>query len=594
MTSISSPEKIDPQSSAPERPPEEVSAEGPNSAEATFSPETSDVVEQMKPEGKKFFSRLFDKIKSSDIVQNISDRYQVWRDERLAQRVQDRIDHANGQQQYEQGQAAAAHKAAERSQADLSKLEELMGKVGKKVGEETYAKVAVEAINHDDTQLKHEARDQQITGQIEDLRLAKASFTEQAEQAKGRLDSRLEEKININNKSLEEYGQRETRVELQLASNEAEREKNAQHEVELESFLETVDRSSAIYSDLKKAIQEARRERVRLDEINDILIRERDSIRAKISKLEGKNSDLVAKREKIIPASQRKPKESPTEESVTISSPAPEIASSPEPASGPQPEPQPESASEPEPESELIHADKWTDLYRIVRDLGEVQGSQEKFTSQRLIELIELVRAGEAAINMITRSRGIRENVQRLLDLEKKQTSTIELRPGTARRGKIIITTNDEWTRKLTYNSDAGPCMIETDSKGHIKEVKKIDELTDDDLEPFCVVSGDRLALLGLGKEITARLKAIEGQENKLSIGNVTFDWNQAVGKKSGLQIELPRKIDPTMSLEDISSVKEYILKALAKKLVPGEKIVNVTHLNKKIVAMVDKFLKKF
>ena len=546
-----SPEIKPSQPSAPESQPS-ISERPPKGAvdETTF-----EAAGQMKPESKKFFRSLFDRIKSSDVVQNITDRYQVWRDERLAQRGQGAIDRANGQQQCEQERAAAAQKASERSQADLKRLEEIMSKMGKKVSEEDYVKVAAETIKHGETQLGHQARAQQISGQIEDLRLIQTSFTEQAEQANGRLDGRLEAKMNINNKSIEEYGQREARLDLQIASNEAGREKNAQHEIELESLLEILDRSDAIRPGVKRAIQEVRRERARLEEVQDLLVQKRDSIKAKMFKLENKNNNLSAKREQILPTKQRRPVMSNPAKQVS-----PEEVVNPAWVAG-------EGASRDQTDYEAILD------YEASR--GNTEGSepeQASATDRQSSELSE------------SKAETIRPEIDR-----------VELMPSTARRGEIIITTADGRTRKLTHKySDLGPCMIESNLDGSFT-VKLLDKLTDEDLKPFGAVSSKRLKLMGLGVEIAARMAAIEGaddQDNKFLIGNLTFDWNKMVGKKSGLQIELPRRTDPTMSLENGSSAKEYILKALAKKLVPGADKGNITKLNKKIVAMVDRFLK--
>ncbi|MCX6741047.1 MAG: hypothetical protein NTY61_01470, partial [Candidatus Parcubacteria bacterium] len=477
-----SPEIKLPQSPAPEYQPSISEQPLKGDLDETFNTETNKAVEQMKPESKKFFGCLFDRIKSSDVVQNITDRYQVWRDERLAQRGQEAIDRTDLKRQQEEQQAEQARRGGEQSQAQFSHYEEIMARQGG-VSEEAREKATADQLKCDLLYEGHKDQAQEISGQIEDIRSTQEGYLKKAQEVRGRLDGRLEAKMSVNNKSIEEYGQKETRVDLQIDSNGADLKKTIKEEDDLGALLKTAGKEGWA-SNLKESIKEIGKKRAHLEEVIDALTRERDSIRAKISKLEGKNSDLSTKREKILPAKQRQ-------------SEAPKST---------------ESAS-PEKEEE-----------EVVNPLEGVGSEQNSAPDRQSSELSE------------PKTEAIKPEIDR-----------IELRPSTTRRGEIVITTADGGTCKLTNNdSDLGPCIIEINPKGE-PEIKRLGQLTDEDLKPFQVVSSERLEAMGLGAEIVARMASLEEEKlrDKFLLGNFTFDWNKMVGKKSGLQIEIPRYTSP-------------------------------------------------
>lgn len=71
--------------------------------------------------------------------------------------------------------------------------------------------------------------------------------------------------------------------------------------------------------------------------------------------------------------------------------------------------------SEEEKESLIRGSGSFFELYGILRTIDSVQGSNEVFTPDRLIEIIESVRKGEKTLEHITRTYGLRDAVERLL-----------------------------------------------------------------------------------------------------------------------------------------------------------------------------------
>lgn len=77
-----------------------------------------------------------------------------------------------------------------------------------------------------------------------------------------------------------------------------------------------------------------------------------------------------------------------------------------------------EAAVEKSLEGRISEAGSWEELYAVMRQAGEIQGSQQIFPAEALIGIIEDVRMGRKRPVDVTRSQGIREKVRQLLQDE--------------------------------------------------------------------------------------------------------------------------------------------------------------------------------
>lgn len=64
----------------------------------------------------------------------------------------------------------------------------------------------------------------------------------------------------------------------------------------------------------------------------------------------------------------------------------------------------------------LQNAATFDELYELLEVFGKVQGSQKSYTPQELRTKIEQVRHGHRPLESVTRSHGLREAVERLLE----------------------------------------------------------------------------------------------------------------------------------------------------------------------------------
>ena len=71
----------------------------------------------------------------------------------------------------------------------------------------------------------------------------------------------------------------------------------------------------------------------------------------------------------------------------------------------------------------VAKAETFKELYLALERLGTVQGTKETFNWGQLVETIERVRTSKVPIGFVTRTFGIRDKVQELLDKEKREQS---------------------------------------------------------------------------------------------------------------------------------------------------------------------------
>lgn len=61
----------------------------------------------------------------------------------------------------------------------------------------------------------------------------------------------------------------------------------------------------------------------------------------------------------------------------------------------------------------------FNELYKVIKEIGNIQGSHNIYTSKKSIESIEIIRSG-GLLNYITRTYGLRAKVAELIWYEKE------------------------------------------------------------------------------------------------------------------------------------------------------------------------------
>lgn len=89
----------------------------------------------------------------------------------------------------------------------------------------------------------------------------------------------------------------------------------------------------------------------------------------------------------------------------------------------------------------ISNAKTFEQLYQNLDAAGPLQGSQEAFEPERLKQLVERVRRGEAAPEQLTRTAGLRDAVMRLMEADAKTRKGPETPP--AIEGAAVISRED-------------------------------------------------------------------------------------------------------------------------------------------------------
>lgn len=278
----------------PEAPPEAVD----------LTDEVREGWDEMPSEAREFsrslFGRLKEKLASTEVVQNIADRVSIWRDRRMAERVQNNVDKiATAQGKDEKLQAELRERAA-RMTGELAEVAPLLKDLGIELGTAERHKVIEESAGVEAEADAVSARIEQASGRIVDLVGKKDAFEARVDGARGRLDGRLAEKQEINNQSLEKFRGNVMEIDSGLSEKRAEAKDLDRKMIELRGAMKGI-KSEIVRGLLGGKIAGLESERAQLDLAIKQMEKEKAKHEAQIQKFEAKNADLKKRRDQIYP-----------------------------------------------------------------------------------------------------------------------------------------------------------------------------------------------------------------------------------------------------------------------------------------------------
>lgn len=275
--------------------------------EQSFSARAKEVAGTLSAESKGFLAKLYERVKSSEIAQNITDRYQVWRNEGLSGRTQRKTAELQTQQETEQKAAESAIKRAESVTATQAELDKVMQSVGKERSAADKTKAEEEIAGHKTRAEEAEMRTQLLAGQMSQEKERLENYQAKAQEARGHLDGRLAAKLEANNKTIEEYDRRKKDNEAVAEGHQATIKEIESNIKTLENFLATASGESA-RAEAQKTINEFGAKQKVLEAASQSRVDAQVKLQEKTDKLREKNADLQAKRDAIFP-----PKEKPAQ-----------------------------------------------------------------------------------------------------------------------------------------------------------------------------------------------------------------------------------------------------------------------------------------
>ena len=268
--------------------------------ETVIAPETKGLFASLKEKSKNFLQTMYEKIKNTEIVQNITDRYQVWNNKRLKERTDKKINDLKLETSTEEAKITESTQSAEEAKNEADKAKMAIEAAGLTLSPQDEAQQREEIAQYEND--AEASREKILTNEMEANRTETISkeFETKIKEARSRLDGRLEAKMNSNNELLESYKiSQEFYVEkIGMCKNLIE-EQNGNIE-KLIASLAAIKKSEASKKLLEKNIVKCKERIQRLKYTLSEYEKYNNEVTSKADKLNRANADLQNKRDKII------------------------------------------------------------------------------------------------------------------------------------------------------------------------------------------------------------------------------------------------------------------------------------------------------
>lgn len=272
--------------------------------EQSFSGRAKEIAANLSAESKGFIGKLYEGIKSSEIVQNLADRYQVWRNEGLARRAQGKIDKFQSQQKTENEAAERASKNAAGVEGTLAEMENIRKGMGQEVSAEDKAKIENSVVEHNARAEEAKMRAGLLSGRMSEVKGEIENFEARVAASRGHLDGRLAAKQEANNRTLAEYKEQEEKVKRDLESNKTQIEALNGSIKKFEVLLAGVS-DKASREVLQKNINELAAKRGEMEKAEQEILDKYEEVHKRKNELQEKNTDIQAKRGRIFPSKEK-------------------------------------------------------------------------------------------------------------------------------------------------------------------------------------------------------------------------------------------------------------------------------------------------
>ncbi len=293
--------------------PESLKPEVPDAVVETMTDRSKEMMATLKPESKGFIGKLYEKIKSSEMVQNMVDRVEVWNNVRHGDRTHRKIEGLNQEKEGVEQEMEGESEIIDRTEADFKKIWEIYKSMGEQVPIDSIQKMQKENLGHLHKGDEAFTRALQIEGKIQDTKEELAAFEGKTNEARGRLDGRLAAKMEKNNVALKDLNEKHDNINFAVETDEnrlKELEKGAEG---FQSILEgsPIESLATLAREGLKKIEVERKVLIsNIEKLEEARVKYDEQI----SDLEGNNVELQEKRDEIFPPKEKEEKEKKPQE----------------------------------------------------------------------------------------------------------------------------------------------------------------------------------------------------------------------------------------------------------------------------------------
>lgn len=453
----------------------------------------------MPAESRGFFGKLYEKIKSSEIVQNVVDRYRVWRGDSVAKRAESKIQNLTKEKEGYAVKAKEYETQHEETQEEFDRVKQKLADIGRNVDPSELKNVEDEIAIYKTKSDEQNELGQLATGKIEDTKEATETYNEKLDDSRRRIAGRFEAKMDLNLDRLDRLQDDQETLQEQIDINNEDVKKFDVQEKALAEELKAT-KNKTIARLITKTIQDIQSNRGEANAVTGKLQSRNESMKNEMDSLKKKNLTLQEKRNEVLPKNEK----------ITTSDTS---------------------------AAKLVRRFEIYDTGGVGIDLGR---------GRTMI-------LNEDGIQDFRADGSIKD-----IKVNTVDDSVIEL---------FMVVPPDQLKDKLP------PEII-------ARMEKIIDKKTDAKKLEKAKAKG--------GKQETEPVAKKE-QKEKLTMGKIVMEWNDLVGKGSGIEINTKKGFSTNTDLGSIDSVKAFLLQGLATKLCGGD----VKKIAPRISARVETFISK-
>ena len=272
-------------------------------SETTAQISKSETWQKLKEVTQDLLKGAYEKIKSSEPVQNALDRFQVWKNAKMSQWFESKLENANKRQKQANQESDVSAQSAADIQKNLDDLTAQMESMGMKVPEDARQKALAEIASARERDESYAKVAQIRGGRVTELRGKYETYQQNLNGATERINGRLSAKQEGNNTEL--ALQKRKMADL-LAEKKQQEEFLQKLDVQYQTFetqVKTLGRGATrrLIESSMKEITKSRERKVRnLRNLGDVLA----SVQNEIAVLNQKNEALEARKVKSEPAPQ--------------------------------------------------------------------------------------------------------------------------------------------------------------------------------------------------------------------------------------------------------------------------------------------------
>lgn len=300
-TQPTDPELINRQEQEKKDPAQEVEFVIPENVKDTFNQPTQKTVDSMQPESRRFFSKLVEKFKSTDMYKNYSDAKEAKKFDKLSRRKDKKIENISTQKKSARKDVSQHEERAKKHRQEMEKTKAILEKMKKEIDPDTLTVIEAK-INHELEKAEEaEARAQLLQGEIENIKAQSSEYKAKAEQARDRIIGRFNAKIEQDSRTIQDLEGQRDNLGQALKNMQEKISQNDDYSQQLQEQLDNGIGVAELAAEIKKNIKELARTKKQAAREAKSIQKAQSKLNDKIQGYKNHRQDLQNERDMTVP-----------------------------------------------------------------------------------------------------------------------------------------------------------------------------------------------------------------------------------------------------------------------------------------------------